>query len=298
MMTDAEPGIRNTAVPSPSSFASTLPPGSAIQQIAFVAESTAGQTLVMEFPPLLRRRAVLVPSDLPPQSVAAGTLTILTVPAQAGEATIESESELFNRLRHWVEAAAPADAPQPLVMMFQGVQLCWTPGRSAILAQSDRLEAVRKAVIEAAFYDAELSQIERTLGETWPQLEADMPLAFEFNETSMSQHQQLRQRFGQVFLLRARLTRLGPYVHSPHLHPPTLASQMGERLRDRTRMEHRYEILDEQIEVFEGVYEMCGQRTSDYKLARTGHILEWIIIVFLFIQFLLSGFEILVKVGP
>ena len=297
-MTDAEPGTRNTGMPSHSSFASTLPPGSAIQHIAFVAERTAGQTPVMEFPPLLQRRAVLVQGDATPQSVAAGTLTILTVPAQVGEATIESEGELFTRLRHWVDAAAPAEAPQSLVMMFQGVQLCWAPGRSAILAQSDRLEAVRKAVIEAAFYDAELSQIERTLGETWPQLEADIPLAFEFEETSMSQQKQLRQRFGQVFLLRARLTRLGPYVHSPHLHPPTLASQMGERLRDRTRMAHRYEFLDEQIEVFEGVYEMCGQRASDYKLARTGHILEWIIIVFLFIQFLLSGFEILTKVGP
>ncbi len=298
MMTDAEPGIRNPAMPSPSSFVSTLPPGSAIQQIAFVAECTAGQTLVMEFPPLLRRRAVLVSNDLLPQSAAAGPLTILTVPAQAGEATIESESELFTRLRHWVEAAAPADAPLPLVMMFQGVQLCWSPGRSAVLAQSDRLEAVRKAVIEAAFYDSELSQIERTLGETWPQLEADMPLAFEFDESSMSRQKPLRQRFGQVLLLRARLARLGPYVHSPHLHPPTLASQMGERLRDRTRMEHRYEFLDEQIEVFEEVYDMCGQRNSDYKLARTGHILEWIIIAFLFIQFLLSGFEILTKVGP
>jgi hypothetical protein len=296
-MTDAESAFQKSGSTLPASLSASLPPGSKIQQIAFVSERTAGQSIVWEAPLSLQRRAVLVPGAAQPQSGETVDLTLLTVPAPVGEAATEAESELFSTMRQWVDAAASTDAPPSQVMMFQGTQLCWTPERVALLIPADRLESVRRVLIEAAFYEQELRRIERTLGENWPQLESDMPLAFEVEERSMSQQQQLRQRFGQVLLLRAGLARLGPYVHSPHLHPPTLASQMGERLRDRTRMEHRYEFLDEQIEVFEDVYDMCGQRASDFKLARTGHLLEWAIIVLLVMQLLLSCFEILTSVG-
>ncbi len=150
-----------------------------------------------------------------------------------------------------------------------------------------------RAVIEVAFYDGELRAIQRGLGEAWPQMEADMALAFEFAEADLPQRTALRERFGAVAQLRARLTRISQQVHTPHQHPPTLASQIGERFRDRARMESRYEFLDEQIEMFEGVYEQCGQRASDYVLARSGNILEWVIIILLVTQLLLSGFEML-----
>jgi hypothetical protein len=183
-------------------------------------------------------------------------------------------------------------------MTFQGAQICWRRARCAILAQADRLEAIRKALIEVSFYEAELGDIERTLGANWPQWEADLPLAFEFEERSINKRKQLRQRFQQVLLSRAKLARIGPYVTCPHLHPPTLASQIGERLRERTRMVHRYEFLGEQIEVFERIYEMCGQRASDFMLTRSGNMLEWIIIVLLLTQVLFGGFELLTSMGP
>jgi len=118
-------------------------------------------------------------------------------------------------------------------------------------------------------------------------------MAFEFEASSIPQRKQLRRRFQEVLLLRAKLARLGPHVHCPHLHPPTLASQIGERLRERTRLVHRHEFLTEQVEVFERVYEMCGQKASDFMLARQGHMLEWILIILLFVATLLQVFEIL-----
>jgi uncharacterized Rmd1/YagE family protein len=93
------------------------------------------------------------------------------------------------------------------------------------------------------------------------------------------------------------MARIGPYVHAPHMYPPTLASQISERLRERTRMMHRHEFLDEQLEVFHTVYESCAQRSSDFMLARSGHTLEWIIIVILLVQTLFSVVEILAGTG-
>jgi uncharacterized Rmd1/YagE family protein len=72
---------------------------------------------------------------------------------------------------------------------------------------------------------------------------------------------------------------------------------VAERFRDRTRVTHRHESLDEQLQVFERVYESCGQRASDFMLTRSGNTLEWIIILLLAGQTLLLVFDILSNTG-
>ena len=273
-----------------------LPMGSTVQQLAFVSERGTNHEIVFEFPPSIHRLAVLVKENLQ-LSAAAPELMILSVPRAQSDAPCDAEDEVLTNMKNWVDAAVLTDKQPSHLMTFQGAQLCWAPGRVAILVAPERLEAMRKALVEVAFYEAELRSIEQTLGEAWTQLEADTPLAFEFEERSLSQRKQLRKRFQQIVLIRARLARIGPHVHCPFLHPPTLASQISDRFRERTRMVHRHEFLGEQLEVFERVYEMCGQRASDFMLARSSNVLEWVIIVLLLTQLLFSGFELLTTMG-
>lgn len=276
----------------------TLPEGAVVQRIAFVAKPAPGQEVLLTFPPPIHQRAVVLANDSTSAKDQKPIVTLLTVPSFSRAANPGSDGELKGQIQHWVEAAESSFAAVAQWMTFQGTQICWTPQRCAILAPAERHESVKQAVIEVYYYESELNEIERSLGEAWPSMEADMPLAFEFIERSLGNYQTLQQRFQQALLSRARLARLGPFVHTPHLHPPTLASQIGERFRERTRMMHRHEFLVEQLEVFERVYEMCGQRASDFKLARTGHMLEWVIIVLLVAQLLLSGFELLAGTEP
>ncbi len=289
---------------------SELPPGSEILQVAFVSAAPAGdkaadsKEVLFEFPPSLRRRAVLVKQNPDPQQpIPAPDLLILTVPTiqpftDNPPAVNTDADELLTQLRRWVETTAAPNHPPSHLMTLQGAQIFWNQGRLAIHAQADRLVAIRTALIEASFYEAELREIERTLGAAWPELEADAPLAFEFDERATGRRKQLLKRFQQVLLMRARLARISPHVHCPHLHPPTLASQVGERFRERTRLVHRHEFLDEQIEVFEKIYELCGQRASDFMQTRSANALEWVIIVLLVTQVLLAGFEILTSLSP
>lgn len=263
------------------------PPDNRVQRVAFPTQRTPGQTLLFEFPAPVHRLAVLV-GDRPPGKAERPSeeLLVLSVPAD------DEDAGVLGRAREWCDAAGPGDCPGQLVTL-QGAHVVWAPGRVAVLARADRLDAVRKAAIEAAYYDAELRNLERELGGLWPDLEADTPLAFEFGERSVRGRRQLAERFRRVLALRARLARITPHVLCPHVHPPTLASQVGERLRERARMAHRVESLGGQIEVFERVYEACGQRASDFMLARTGHTLEWVIILLLFTQTILVGIELL-----
>jgi len=269
-----------------------LPPSGVLHHIAFVACPSDGQTTLLEFPAPLARRAILLNNPSPAGSAGDGQLSILSVPIAGRDLEPESENETLAQLRQWVDAALPGGTSS-MLLTLQNARIFWSPERIAILAPADRLETVRAALIEATFYETEVSALERQLGSAWPQLEKDMPLAFEFEASSIPQRKQLRRRFQEVLLLRAKLARLGPHVHCPHLHPPTLASQIGERLRERTRLVHRHEFLTEQIEIFERVYEMCGQKASDFMLARHGHLLEWILIILLFASTLMQMLEII-----
>jgi hypothetical protein len=279
----------------------TLPEGAVLQRIAFTDKPLAGQEVLLSFLPPINQYAVILGNDAASIEGQKEVLTLLVIPVSPSATDVQSQgrpNESLGQVQHWVEASEGSNATTAQWMTFQGTQICWTPQRCAILGAPERLESLRLAVVDVYYYESELRRIERALGESWPAMEADIPLAFEFHENSLGKQKSLQQRFQQVAMLRARLARLGPFVHSPHLHPPTLASQIAERFRERTRMMHRHEFLGEQLEVFERVYEMCGQRSSDFKLARTGHMLEWTIILLLVAQLLLSAFESITRLAP
>jgi hypothetical protein len=300
---EALTGLRRSAADLPNGPG--MPLGATVERIVFVAQPTAGQDVLLQLPRPIGRFAVIV--DEAAAAAASRTtndppheLSVLTLATAIGAAPGESLSETLSHVRRWVDAVEAADPPPStpapsLLMTLQGAQILWNRGRVAILAPEERLDALRKAVVEVSYYEAELRAIERTLSDAWPQFEADLPLAFEFEAAAIDERPALSARFQQVVLLRARLARIAPHVHCPHLHPPTLASQAAERLRERTQLLHRHEFLEGQIEVFEDVYDRCGQRASDYMLARSSNTLEWVLIILLAAQILLTAFEMVTR---
>jgi hypothetical protein len=276
--------------PHSAGWLNHLPPGWSLSRVAFVTQPTNQQQVLFSLPIPLQGAAILLSADGKSTSDGLPTIDVLSIPTSI-EAT--SDEATLAAAEGWLNATAVSGDEPSLRMTLQAAQIMWRPGRLAMIAPADRLIAMRDALLTAAYLEAELAGIERALGAAWPQLEADVPHAFEFAAAALSQRRRLRQRFQDALLLRAKLARLGPHVHAPHLHPPTLASQVAERFRDRTRLAHRHEFLDEQLQVFERVYENCGQRASDFTLTRSGNALEWIVILLLLTQTLLLVFDLL-----
>jgi hypothetical protein len=276
-----------------------LPDGWSIEQIAYVAQPTADSDVLFRFPASIPVCAVRVESGSIVDSDAQTSLgpMLLIIPVDVDRPLNGAQANLLETMQSWVDLGQPPGIQPSHLMTFQGVQICWSISRIAIFATSQRIPSIRNTVIEASYYETELRKVEAALGQSWPLLEADMPLAFEFNQQSIPKRKQLRDRFRQILQQQAHMARIGPYVHAPHMYPPTLASQISERLRDRTRMMHRHEFLDDQLEVFHTVYESCAQRSSDFMLARSGHTLEWIIIVILLVQTLFSVVEMMAGTG-
>lgn len=260
------------------------PVGTSHHRVAYSTDLPADGRMIGELPPPVQRWAVALPTD----SSSSVELELLSVPTDEPEPV-----ELIDRARGWVAAGGSSTQ----TVTFQGAVLVWGVGRAAVIAPPARIPPLEAVLCEVAFYEKELLDAERQLAVFWPELEADAGPAFDFDDRVERHRPRLALRYAQLLGLRARVSRMLPSVLTPHVYPPTLASQVSERLRERLRLRHRVEVLQDQLEVFERIYDACGQRASDHQQSRTGHKLEMVIIVMLAAQLILALFEILTRAG-
>ena len=271
--------------PNASSSASPVDPSAAsaahatLEWITFVDRAENHAAVVVTLPDRGLHAVVSDsrPVDAEPSAApeaAPADIMILVVPAAEGDA-----GGLSDEAVHWLEHAGPVQA-----IALHGAAVAWAPGRAAILVEPSRLDSVRAAVVEFLFHERELSGIEADVKRGWPDVEADAALGFEFRDRDADRRHALGERFRRAIGLRSRLARLLPHLDRPPVHPPTLAGQVGERLRERSRMPERADFVDGQLEVQERVYDLCAQRSSEWLLARKSTTLEWVIIVLVAVE--------------
>lgn len=227
-------------------------------------------------------------------TIANRKLSVIIVPDDSvlGLATVQ-------RLQEWLDGTPEMPGfVQSQLLSLQGAQVVWHPQCVIVMAPANRLTKVCQAVLEGHFYEAELRSLEMNLESNWDQTQGDAPLGFEFNAAAIPRREELSQRFQHVLSMRTRYARLTSHIIVPHVYPPTLASQIGERLRERLRMEERLDLVDGKLEVQEHVYELCSQRTSEFMVARAGHHLEWVIILLLAFQTVLWFVDLLSQTSP
>lgn len=235
-----------------------------------------------------------LPSELPagsqiePAALPGGGDLLLVPVAEADGAN------LMPQLLAWVEQAALVP---PTVLELYGTVVIWTPSRVAAASAADRLPRATAAVTEFTATVIELAAIEGAIAGLWSDYEADLSCGFAVAAADASRLPELAERYRQSMSLAGRLARLSPRIHRPPEHPPTLAGQLGERLRDRCRLADREEFADDQLETIIRLYEGCGQRASDRMLAQREHVLTWVIVLLLAAETVLLLVDLLAAVG-
>ena len=208
--------------------------------------------------------------------------------------TLPHGDSLLTELLNWVGEVT--ELP-PVLLDLYGTLIVWTPRRAAVAASSEQLAAATTAVLDFTTTAAELSQIETGITATWPDYEADLPCGFMLQEQHPSKATALAERYRQAMSLSGRLARVSPHIHQPLQHPPTLASQIGERLRDRSRLADREEFAGDQLELIVRLYESCGQRVSELAIARREYVLIWVIVLLLAGEITLLLVDLLASAG-
>mgnify|MGYP006268284073 CR=1 FL=1 len=221
-------------------------------------------------------------------------LAVLAAPAVETAAHDAAAADMLSCSVTWV-AEAPGEPP--LSVPLYGTHVVWSRQRAVVIGPSDRLSAMRAAVLEFADREAELRDIEHRLAGLLEHVDGDAHLAFEFDEASLPRRQELAGRFREAVSLRRRVAMLAPALHRPAPQPPTLAGQVGERLRDRTRLVERLEHAVEQADLVERVYGGCGERSAEFVTSRRHATLEWVIILLLAAEMVLITIDMLANHG-
>lgn len=222
-------------------------------------------------------------------------LALVTIPVVDTSEHDAVIAELVARATSWAVAAG---GDPPLVVPLYGTHVVWSPRRAAALGPADRLATMRTALVDFADREAELRDVERRIAAGLEHVDGDAPLAFEFDEQALPRRRELGRRFAEAVSLRRRLAVLAPVIQRPAPQPPTLAGQLGERLRDRGRVVERLEHAGEQAELLERVYAGCGDRVADYLTSRRHATLEWVIILLLAVEVVLITVDLLATRTP
>ena len=243
-----------------------------------------GTPLRHELPPAARIERITVGPGRP--------LDLASVPL-AGTVDDETICDVATAVGTWVAAASPSGGPPAVMLPLHGCHVAWAPGRGGIVGPPERLGDLGAAVVEFAAREGDLRAIEEHVDRLLATLDADAPLAFECDDRGLVRRPELAARFRAAIDARRRLALLAPAVHPPPLHPPTLAAQVGERLRERSRLVERLDHVTDRAELAERVYEACGQRVSESGIARRQLALEWTIVILLVIQTVLLLVDLL-----
>lgn len=173
------------------------------------------------------------------------------------------------------------DAPATIFLKYRGVELTWRPGYATLQCDPGQADSLLPALVEFAHYERELRSIEAEIAAGWTDLEQDKALAFEVKAADLTRSDSVGARMNQAFGRRIRYARIEPHLYEPEATLSAAGQKLGAELREKARSEARLETVDAQLEVYEHIYEMSGQRLGEYRAAHEEHTLEWIIIVLL-----------------
>jgi hypothetical protein len=265
--------------------------------IRFVEAITGNDVVLMAFKDPATGYAVLC------EAVATGNIeaeprgdelevVLLPAPAQLQGTPLAANQGLVE----WMEKSGDQSVP-PVFVKVRGVELMWRPGRVLLQCDSEQTESLLSAVVEFTHYESELRRIEYEIAETWEELEQDKALAFDVTTADLERSAIVGARMNRVLQRRIRFARIEPHLYEATASLTAAGRKLGEELREKARIEARLETVDAQLEVFEGIYEMSGQRMGEYRAARQEHVLEWIIIVLLAAEMLLLLAQIVWKSG-
>lgn len=244
-------------------------------RIRFVEQITGGDAALMKFEDPAPRYAVLAEAGATVAGEAGEILDVVLLPLSGvspGVQAVEGKSDTG-------EAS--------IFVKYRGVEATWRPGRAVLQCESGQAEALLSAVVEFDHYERELREIEREIAGGWAELEQDKALAFDVTPADLERSEAVGARMNRTFARRIRFARIEPHLYEPQAALPAASRKLGEELREKARIETRLETVDGQLEVFEHVYEMSGQRMGEYRAAREEHVLEWVIIVLLAAELLL-----------
>ena len=168
---------------------------------------------------------------------------------------------------------------------FKEDKLFWKPGKAILQIAGLNVNKFFQSLIEFSFYEAELRKLEKETNEKWAIVERDIELTHQVKFSSIKQSRHVNEMTHQVTLQRMRYVRMRGL-----LEEASYSSQLLEQLD----CERRLDSLEDQLEIYEDVYELANDRISEFKSFHVEAKLEIYVILLLLAEVVIMIFELYV----
>ncbi len=261
-----------------------IPQSSVALHIRFLPAAPPGAKVLARFRDPYDRVAVAetIPLDrLPPAADTAEPFDgfhFLFLPSGSTNTPYEQQK----RGEDWMQApAGDPFAVQPIDLTLRNDRVLWRPGRALVLGAPDRMDEILAALVHFAFYEGEMRRLEQEIREDWPLVERDLSLTHQVGAADLKRWPDANRMVRLTALRRVRLTRLDLYLSKvPAQLTGNVRKVYAELLLWCPELPDRYIALDDQIEIYEDLYESANDRLSEYAYFRKEFIVEaWIVVI-------------------
>jgi hypothetical protein len=272
----AASGLEPLSVETPTLFGFRYaPPGTERHMIAFsflhpTPQEAVGQILPMDETPS------------PPSADAGQGAEILFIPLD-----FKNEARSKDFARQWL--AGDTSAAEARVVKEGDILVSWKPLRTMVVAPARGAAATLQSIVDFAYHDAALRQIETTVEGNWDMVESDASLTYVITAGDLKKDAAIGRRMQTVLRSRLQLSRIEPRLLRPDPGLPPFARDLGETLRAAALCEDRLDAADGQIETQQYVYELASQRLGEHRHARQSFVLEVVIIILLALEAILMA---------
>jgi hypothetical protein len=266
--------MTRSVVPSPSAAVSQ----EVLVRIRFVDQAPPGAKVRRVFKQ--PRSVVAIEDPVPAASTASGSTEYLDVIFRATPAK---------------EPADPGASPG-LALQWEGAALVWRPGRVLVQGKVDDPEPLLATLIDFAFYEGELRDLEEALQACEEGADADIERAYRIRRRDKPHWDRIAATAEYCSRTRLTYARLTPLLECGTRTLPRASRRLVAGLRRGTDIENRLETFSDRLEACEDIYEGATDRIADYRWYSSGHWLEVGILIFLLVEVAIMGAELILRI--
>jgi hypothetical protein len=226
-------------------------------------------SIVAEFREPFARVALAEPlPQLPPTG--SHDLVFVFVPAGTDFAPYET----------WFQQDGPHGAAAQTLDVSVPDRVLWRPGRAVMFGSAERHDDTLAALAAFAFFEGQVRALETALQQRWPAARQDVALTHRATPAMLAEWPRVGASTEWAALSRMMFVALDTFLDVPPEGLSARARRILIELANMTRMTDRLRAIDDQVEVFEDLYELANDRLSEFSYYRGEYKLEvWIIVI-------------------
>jgi hypothetical protein len=186
------------------------------------------------------------------------------------------------KTEEWLNSGKASPAIGDALMQSDQIRL--RGDRAQIIADAKRLDEYLPGLAVFAYNEKQISDIEAKIAKLWEQMRGDIPLTESSRLGMLGRQSGIDALVGDLARTRMSLTAADQAIYRPAPALSLTAQRLQNEFALTSRHADRVEALDERLEVLENSYQRISDRMYELKLHRRELIVEWMIVLLLFVE--------------